>query len=732
MNLQDPAVAVEFVEEVISSWREGAAEPDANQVLEMQPELQNHRELALDLLYEDYCLRCEHGEPVDASTICGHPTLQNSWLNLVDVHEEIEGNPLFDVGMDNDDWPGIGDTFIDWVIVAELGRGAMARVFLARQPNVADRFVALKVSRYSGEAQTLGRLDHPHITPIFDALTDPETQLHVVSMPFFGASTLVDLMQAAHRDDCPPERGDLVLRASRRREYAHAAHERTVPPDPSTGSTFEEAVLRIGQQLADALAFSHEKHVLHRDLKPSNVVLTTNGRPKLLDFNLSSDLAGNGRVGGTVPYMPAEQIEVVFAGAEAEKVTAQSDLFSLGVILYELLTGKPPYGEMERDAKPKEAALKMLYRQQRSRPAPIRRFNPRVDRRSEELIMSCLELDPANRPRNAADLAHALDAQLEKAENRKRFSQRGPLLGLLAAFIVSFGFAMGVGEALKVDEIETIRVMISRGECDAAFVRITKLALDDDSAQDALLLRAICHARAGNLEDAERDFARLPRFVVRDERIANIYSYVLLRLNSRSYRRSAASVLRENASVDSSLFVQNNYGLALTGSIDLRQRALLHFEQLAEKHPNSIEVRINVALMRMDLHPGDVEQHRKSSDDLEFVLMHKRGNQLLHRNAAQSAAVCYQATGNEEMRSRLINNLELAIVNGARQKTLRRPLFSDCGMDTIIAKAPENNPRNRAEILELISWRIVPPSDAAWASAAFAVPVLESVSVAAR
>src|SRR5260221_5587323 len=126
-----------------------------------------------------------------------------------------------------------------------------------------------------------------------------------------------------------------------------ARGERSLPREMLAGMSYVEAILWIGARLADGLAHAHERGILHRDLKPANVLLTDEGQPMLLDFNLAEDtkLRCEGTVahaGGTLPYMSPEQMAGLVAGGA--RVDARSDIYSLGVILFELLTGRHPFG----------------------------------------------------------------------------------------------------------------------------------------------------------------------------------------------------------------------------------------------------------------------------------------------------------------------------------------------------------------------------------------------------
>src|SRR5262249_13066516 len=156
----------------------------------------------------------------------------------------------------------------------------------------------------------------------------------------------------------------------------------------------------------DGLAHAHDRGILHRDLKPANVLITTDGTPMLLDFNVSSESAHGepGRVGGTLPYMAPEHIRA-FAG-EVAVVDRRSDLYSLGVILYELLTGQYPYA-LRGGSNVVSVVATML--EQRSRPPESpRRHNPAVSPATAAIVLKLLAPDPADRYARAEDLREDL------------------------------------------------------------------------------------------------------------------------------------------------------------------------------------------------------------------------------------------------------------------------------------------------------------------------------------
>ena len=190
-----------------------------------------------------------------------------------------------------------GETIADFVLVEELGRGAFARVFLAKERELADRLVALKVSRRgSREPQTLARLQHTHIVPVHSHRIDPVSGLHLLCMPYFGRITLSRVLAdpqvqtamsgvvLADALDRLGTGGELpVGNSAARQELSRRSYSR--------------AIAWWCARLAEALAHAHDRGVLHRDIKPSNVLVTADGMPMLLDFNLARAVARRWHVG---------------------------------------------------------------------------------------------------------------------------------------------------------------------------------------------------------------------------------------------------------------------------------------------------------------------------------------------------------------------------------------------------------------------------------------------------
>jgi serine/threonine protein kinase len=260
-------------------------------------------------------------------------------------------------------------------IVGRLGHGAMGAVYLARDPQL-DREVALKVPRFAPgddalrgrflrEAHVLAALHHPNICPIYDVGTHDD-------MPFLTMAYLPG--------------GSLAQRL----------HDRKLT---------QTAAAELIHTLALALAEVHDRGIIHRDLKPANILFGARGEPVIVDFGLARRagaadirLTGAGSILGTPAYMAPEQ-----AGGDQAAVGPACDIYSLGVILYELLSGRLPF----------EGSLLEVLERIRTRPAdPVTRHRPDVHPALDAVCRKALAKRPADRFTDIRDLAMALDAYL--------------------------------------------------------------------------------------------------------------------------------------------------------------------------------------------------------------------------------------------------------------------------------------------------------------------------------
>ena len=229
---------------------------------------------------------------------------------------------------------------------------------------MGKREVALKLATGGGEeASLLGKLRHPNIVPVYSVQQDEATGLVAFCMPYLGRATLADVLDVVFETAAPP-RAPFYRRcdASHQRDWGSggAASHR---PDVSRG-TYLDGVLYLTAKLATPWTMPHRQGICHRDLKPSNVLLPRDGRPLLLDFNLAADgVLPPQRVGGTLPYMAPEQLTELLQDSDGPYLPApepRCDLFSLGVMLYQLLTGTLPFGPISDEGSIREVAEQLL------------------------------------------------------------------------------------------------------------------------------------------------------------------------------------------------------------------------------------------------------------------------------------------------------------------------------------------------------------------------------------
>ena len=228
------------------------------------------------------------------------------------------------------------------------------------------------------------------------------------------------------------------------------------------GMGYVQAVLWLMERVAEGLAHAHERGILHRDLKPANILFADDGEPVLLDFNLAADTkarfgASVALVGGTLPYMAPEHLAAFREGRQS--VDARSDIFALGVILYELLTGAAPFPVRDGLV---DAILPKMIADRRGPLPDVRSANPSVSPAVAAIVHHCLEPDPSRRYQTARELQEDLRRQLDNLplryapepsvrERAAKWARRHPRLtssttvGIIAAtLLVTVGSALVV------------------------------------------------------------------------------------------------------------------------------------------------------------------------------------------------------------------------------------------------------------------------------------------------
>ncbi|MFB7721034.1 serine/threonine-protein kinase [Nocardia sp. NPDC056100] len=254
----------------------------------------------------------------------------------------------------------IGQRIDDFDLLTSLGSGAFARVFLARQRSL-QRLVAVKVSADHGtEPQTLAQLDHDYIVRVFDQRlisgirTSSGRRMRLLYMQFLPGGTLLGVLRWVRATPVAERSGQLLLDAvdAAMEEKGEIRPTDSSVRDELAGLSWPETVAWLGRRLAEALDYADSHGVLHRDVKPANVLLTAEAVPKLADFNISfsrnlDDASPVAYFGGSLSYMSPEQLEACHPGRarSAAELDTRADIFSLGVVLWELLTGAKPFDD---------------------------------------------------------------------------------------------------------------------------------------------------------------------------------------------------------------------------------------------------------------------------------------------------------------------------------------------------------------------------------------------------
>jgi serine/threonine protein kinase len=267
----------------------------------------------------------------------------------------------------------IGKAFGPYTIVERIGEGGMAVVYKGYQESL-NRYVAIKVlrdelardqqfvNRFRREALAAAKLNHPNLLHVYDA--GVAHGVYYLAMDYAPGGTLKDLMM----------RGP-------------------VPPDRAAS---------IAAQMADALEYAHRQGLVHRDVKPTNILFTADGRPKLTDFGIAkalyetSQLTRTGTSIGTPDYMAPEQIQ-------GQPVDGRTDLYSLGIVLYEMLSGRVPF----RSSTP----VAVLYKQVNEIPPPLRSLNVQVPTWLEAVVNKAVAKRPQDRFQSGSEFARALRKQ---------------------------------------------------------------------------------------------------------------------------------------------------------------------------------------------------------------------------------------------------------------------------------------------------------------------------------
>jgi hypothetical protein len=385
-------------------------------------------ELLRELVPLDAYYRARRGEALPAGDYQARfPELEPAWLAGVLARPACCPTPPAATTDFLDGRPGegaevspAGQRFGDYELLGEIARGGMGVVYRARQVSLG-RVVALKrilagrlaspaeVRRFQTEAENAAHLEHPHIVPVYE-VGEHDGQ-HYFTMQLIAGGSLAEHL--------PRLRADV------------------------------RAGVRLLATVARAVQHAHQCGILHRDLKPSNILIDADGQPHVTDFGLARPVAGggsalSGEIVGTPGYMAPEQ------AAGRKGLSTAVDVWGLGVVLYELLSGERPF----RGETPLETVLAVLQRE----PARPRLHNPKIDRDLETIALKCLEKDPARRYAGAGELADDLDRWLAHKPIRARrcgalerswkWARRRPAAAALVA-LLTLGLGLGAAWAVQ-------------------------------------------------------------------------------------------------------------------------------------------------------------------------------------------------------------------------------------------------------------------------------------------
>jgi serine/threonine-protein kinase len=464
----------------------------------------NLKEEQLDEVLASYLKAAQLGQaPNREKLLEQHPELRPALSQFFRDHELMNRvtTPLRSA-LAADDTGKPGQMIGGYELLGKIAQGGMGVVWRALQKNL-NRVVALKTlragpqasapdrRRFRAEAEAVARLEHPHIVPIYE-VGEQDGELYFSMKLFEGGS----LAQAKARFAGDPR-----------------------------------ATAKVMATVASAVHYAHQRGILHRDLKPGNILLDDQGEPHVGDFGLAKRIPGSagapegsgitqsGAILGTPSYMAPEQ-----ATGKTEAVTTAVDIYSLGAILYELQTGRPPFKG--------ETLLETLCDLLEREPVPPRTLNPRADRDLETICLKCLEKQPGRRYPTAQALADDLQRFLagEPIEARPlttvqrlgRWCRRQPVLaGMSAALLLSFitGFVLvawqwrrAEGHAQKAQD-NFVQATKQRLEAESQSQRAERNAVAADEARreaEKQQQRAEANARLAQQErvDAEKQKQR--------------------------------------------------------------------------------------------------------------------------------------------------------------------------------------------------------------------------------
>ncbi|MFI6364846.1 protein kinase [Nocardia sp. NPDC050630] len=393
------------------------------------PEVEHSAEL-VDLLCEEFLARRRYGPLELTDFLAEYPALAQEVRARLAVYADDD-----DTAADTERAAALvaglrpGNRIDDFDLLTDLGAGALGRVFLARQRSM-QRLVAVRLSagRRAG-GHSMAQLDHPHLVRVFDqrlvtaATPEAPASTRLVYMQYLPGGTAAGVL-AERRRGPESEGGALLLRAI---DAAMEVKGEIRPSDSSVRAeisalSWPETVAWIGRRLADALDYAEQHGVAHRDIKPANVLFTAEGIPKFADFaaraaaprSVANPLAADP---DSLPYRSPEQLGELL-DPDAPPPGPSSDIYALGVLLWELLTGAMPFEDPPMPADPDDRvetiATMVALRERGVTAETLRELPADTPSALRRVLLECLRPDPQRRWRNGAELAAQLDLCLDE------------------------------------------------------------------------------------------------------------------------------------------------------------------------------------------------------------------------------------------------------------------------------------------------------------------------------